>query len=97
MSVFAKSVLLQDSCLVDCKFLLVKIQFCRTVLYVIIVIWEIFAGYLSDRIKYFVSQNKILLVLTDRPALYMKIDTYMYMYLEIHITSYTFRIYNFAS
>ena len=35
-------------------------------------ILEIFAGHLSDRIKYFVSQNEILLVLTDRPALFMK-------------------------
>ena len=63
---------LQDSCLADCKFLLVKTQFCRTVLYVIIAILEIFAGHLSDRIKYFVSQNEILLVLTDRPALFVK-------------------------
>ena len=47
---------------------LVKTQFCKTVLYVIIVILEIFAGHLSDRITYFVSQNEILLVLTDRPA-----------------------------
>ena len=30
-------------------------------------------GHLSDRIKYFVSQNEILLVLTDRPALLVKI------------------------
>ena len=57
----------------DCKFLLVKTQFCRTFLYVIIVILEIFVGHLSDRIKYFVSQNEILLVLTDRPALLVKI------------------------
>ena len=35
--------------------------------YVIIVILEIFAG-----IKYFVSQNKILLFFTDRPALFVK-------------------------
>ena len=63
---------LQDSCLADCKFLLVKPQFCRTVLYVIIVILEIFAGHLSDRIKYFVSQNEILPALTDRPALFVK-------------------------
>ena len=35
-------------------------------------ILEIFAGHLSDRIKYFVSQNEILLVLTYRPALFMK-------------------------
>ena len=63
---------LQDSCLAACKFLLVKTQFCRTVLYVIIVILEIFARHLSDRIKYFVSQNEILLVLTDRPALFVK-------------------------
>ena len=28
----------------------------------------------SDRIKYFVSQNEILLVLTDRPALFMKTE-----------------------
>ena len=62
----------QDSCLTDCKFLLDKTQFCRTVLYVIIVIWVIFAGHLSDSIKYFVSQNEILLVLTDRPAIFVK-------------------------
>ena len=30
------------------------------------VILVIFDGHLSDRIKYFVSQNEILLVLTDR-------------------------------
>ena len=53
-------------------FLLDKAQFCRTVLYVIIVILEIFARHLSDRIKYFVSQNEFLLVLTDRPALFAK-------------------------
>ena len=64
-SVFAKS-------LADCEFLLVKTQFCRTVLYGIIVILEIFAGHLSDRIKYFVNQNEILLVLSDRPALFVK-------------------------
>ena len=64
---------LQDSCLADCKFLLVKRQFCKTVLYVIIVILEIFAGHLFDGIKYFVSQNEILLDLTDRPALFVKI------------------------
>ena len=74
ITVFVKSFQLQDSCLADCKFLLVKTHFCRTVLYVIIVIWEIFAGHLSDRIKYFVSQNKMLLVLTDRPALFVKTD-----------------------
>ena len=73
VSVFAKNFFqLQDSCLTDCQFLLVKTQFCRTVLYVIIVILVIFAGHLSDRIKYFVSQNKILLVLTDRPALFVR-------------------------
>ena len=33
---------------------------------------EIFAGHLSDRIKYFVSQNEILQVLTDRPPLFEK-------------------------
>ena len=56
-AVFAKSFFqLQDSCLADCKFLLVKTQFCRTVLYVIIVILEFFDGRLSDRMKYFVSQ-----------------------------------------
>ena len=31
----------------------------------------IFARHLSDKIKYFVSQNEILLVLTDRPALFV--------------------------
>ena len=65
---------LQDSCLADCKFFLVKTQFCRTVLYVIIVILEIFARHLSDRIKYFVSQSEILLVLTDRPTVFMKTE-----------------------
>ena len=57
------------------SFLLVKTQFCRTVLYVIIVILEIFARHLSDRIKYFFSQNEISLVLTDRPALFVKTVT----------------------
>ena len=52
---------------------MVKTQICRTVLYAIIKILEIFAGHdLSDRIKYFVGQNKILLFLTDRPALFVK-------------------------
>ena len=32
----------------------------------------IFVGLLSDRIKYFVSQNEISLVLTNRPALFVK-------------------------
>ena len=41
-------------------------------LYVIIVIMVIFVGQLSDRIKYFVIQNEILLVLTNRPALFVK-------------------------
>ena len=63
---------LQDSCLADCKYLLDKTQFCRTDLYVIIVILEIFAGHLSARIKYFVSQNEYLLVLTDKLALFAK-------------------------
>ena len=54
----------QDSCLADCKFLLDKTQFCGTVLYVNIVILLIFAGHLSDKIKYFASQNETLLVLT---------------------------------
>ena len=49
-----------------------KPNFCRTVLYGFIVILEIFAGHLSDRIKYFVSQNENLLDLTDRPALFVK-------------------------
>ena len=62
---------LLDSCLADCKFLLVKTLFYRTVLYVLIVM-DFVAGRLSDTIKYFVSQNKILLVLTDRPALFVK-------------------------
>ena len=31
-------------------------------------------GHSIIRIKYFVGQNKILLVLTDRPALFMKTD-----------------------
>ena len=47
-------------------------KFCRTVLYVIIVNLVIFAGHLSDRIKYFVSQSETFLVLTDRPALFVK-------------------------
>ena len=63
---------LQDSCLADCKILLDKTQFCRTVLYVIIKNVVIFVRHLSDKIKYFVSQNEILLVLTDRPALFVK-------------------------
>ena len=65
---------LQDSCLADCKILLDKTQFCRTVLYVIIKNVVIFARHLSDKIKYFVSQNEILLVLTDRPALFVKTE-----------------------
>ena len=64
---------LQDSCLADRKILLDKTQFCRTVLYVIKNV-IIFARHLSDKIKYFVSQNEILLVLTDRPALFVKTD-----------------------
>ena len=32
---------------------------------------------MSDRIKYFVSQNEILLVLTDRPALFVKTDVFV--------------------
>ena len=63
---------LLDSCLADCKILLDKTQFCRTVLYVIIKTVVIFARHLSDKIKYFVSRNEILLVLTDRPALFVK-------------------------
>ena len=55
----------------DCKILLDKTLFCRTVLYVIIVILVIFAVHF-DRITYFVSQNEMLLVLTDRPALFVK-------------------------
>ena len=43
-----------------------------TGLYDIIALLEIFAGHLSDRIKYFVSQNEILLVLTNRPTLFVK-------------------------
>ena len=39
--------------------------------YVVIVILEFFVGHLSDRIKYFVSQNEIMLILTDR-ALFVK-------------------------
>ena len=39
-----------------------------------IVILVICAGLLSDRIKYFVGQNEILLVLTDRLALFLKTD-----------------------
>ena len=56
----------------DCNFLQDKTQFCRTVLFVIIVIVVIFVVQLSDRIKYFVRQNEILLVLSDRPAHFMK-------------------------
>ena len=41
-------------------------------LYVIILIMVIFVGQLSDKIKYFVIQNEILLVLTNRPALFVK-------------------------
>ena len=64
---------LQDSCLADCKILQDKTQFCRTVLYVNITKnVVIFVRHLSDKIKYFVSQNEILLVLTDRPALFVK-------------------------
>ena len=43
-------------------------------MFYIIEILEIFARHLSDRIKYFVSQNEILLVLTDRPALSVKTE-----------------------
>ena len=64
---------LQDTVWQIAFFLLDKTQFCRTVLYDIIVIMVIFVGQLSDRIRYFVSQNEILLVLTDRPALFVKI------------------------
>ena len=46
--------------------LLVKIQFCRIARYVNIEILVIYAGHLSDRIKYFVK------VFTDRLALFMK-------------------------
>ena len=56
----------------DCNFLKDKTQFCRTVLYIIIVILVISGGHLSNRIKYFVGQNEILLVLTDRQALFTK-------------------------
>ena len=35
---------------------------------------EFFAGHLSDRIKYFVSQNEILLVLTNRLQGFVKTD-----------------------
>ena len=45
---------------------------CMTVLYVIIVVLIISAGHLSDRIKYFVGKNEILLVFRDRPTLFMK-------------------------
>ena len=47
-----------------------KTQFCCTVLYDIIVILVIFAAHLFDRIKCLV--NEILLVLTDRPTLFVK-------------------------
>ena len=63
---------LQDSCLAYCNFLQDKTKFCRTVLYVIIVILVIFAGYLFDRLKHFVRLNEILLVLTERLALFVK-------------------------
>ena len=41
--------------------------------------------HLSDRIKYFVRQNEILLVLTDRPALFAKTD------IDMEHASATFR------
>ena len=61
---------LEDNCLADCKILLDKSQFCRTILYVIIVILVNFAAHLSDRIN-FVSKNEILQVLTNRPTLFV--------------------------
>ena len=39
---------------------------------IMIVILVTFVGQLSDRLKYFDRQNEILLVLTDRPALFVK-------------------------
>ena len=84
--VFSKSFFqLQDSCLAGCKFLLVKPQFCRTVLYVIIVILEIFAGHLPDRIRHFVSQNEMLLILTDRLALFYEDCCSDRELLDVHI------------
>ena len=75
MTVFAKSFFqLQDNSLAYCKILLDKTQFCRTVLYISIKILVIFVGHLSDRIKYIVSQNEILLVLTDSLALFVKTE-----------------------
>ena len=47
-------------------FLQEKIQFCWTVLCVIIVIVVIFAAHLSNRIKYFVRQNEIFNAGFDR-------------------------------
>ena len=51
-------------------------QFCRTVLSLIIVILIIFVGYLSDRfrLKYFIRLNEILLVMSARPVLFMKTE-----------------------
>ena len=49
-----------------------KLQFCRTFLYLLIVILVIFARYFSNRIKYFVRHNVILTVLSDRLALFAK-------------------------
>ena len=64
---------LQDSCLAHCNFLQDKTQFCRTVRTICYHCnFLIIAGHLSDRIKYFVSWNEILLVLTDKPALFLK-------------------------
>ena len=40
----------------------------------LIVILKIFAGHLFDRIKYFASEKEILLVLTDRRALFAKTE-----------------------
>ena len=66
---------LQDSCIADCKFLLVKTQFCRTLfLCYLHNFGNFFAGHLSDRIKYFVSQNEILLVLTNRLQGFVRTD-----------------------
>ena len=56
---------LQDSCLAHCNFLQGKTQFLGQFL-VIIVVLVIFDVHLSDRVKYFVRQNEILLVLTFR-------------------------------
>ena len=63
---------LQDSCLADCKFLLVKTQFCRTFLCYL----HNFENFSRDicLTEYFVSQNEILLVLTNRPQGFVKTD-----------------------